>query len=635
MSIIENVWALWEENLSVIPLGSPNEAPPNWLVERHGDVEEARLAWPKTPRYKWAEFQDKQPSQEELELWISMHPATNWAVLTGQQITVVDADSDDAVEFVETGRITRTPRWVDTSAGRHYWFRASSGLAIRNSANHGLDIRGIGGYVVAPGSQHSDGTIYTQHIAAGLDGSISELPVLTEHDMTAITGFGTSSSVSGVLPDITGIAPIDPNVPVEAGARDATAASLAGKLIGQGQDLNSVVRQLHAWNEDNPEPLAPGLIDKTIASVTGTHQRNHPEEPILITPPVEQVYFRQANELINSAGATSWLVRNYLTTDSLALLFGDFATGKSFIALDLACSIALGVPWLDQKTQLGSVFFICGEGQLGIGKRLRAWQQHHESLADAPLFISTIAPNLNHEATAIAVMNTIQQLADASGTVPRMIVVDTVARTLAAGGEDENETKAMSRFVNLLDHYCRRPWGACVLCVHHVGHGDKSRARGSIALPAACDIAFHVERHESGPLTLSCTKMKDDVQPDELNLELLVVELDDLVDDEGAPVTSAVIIPSVSAPGAKPVRGKYQQDALAVLGILYEQGRTRVVERGGSSHEAVVMLIDWRAELLAHWDVSNKVMRRRFSEVRAALVKADAIRIDEPHVYLL
>ncbi|QNN24727.1 AAA family ATPase [Planctomycetales bacterium ZRK34] len=227
-----------------------------------------------------------------------------------------------------------------------------------------------------------------------------------------------------------------------------------------------------------------------------------------------------------------WLLRGMLERDTLALVFGDPGTGKSFLAIDWAARVATGTPWRGQAVKAGPVVYLAGEGRQGFGRRTRAWEQHHGvSLAEAPLYVGP--------AVAIADPTELVDLIDAidEGEAPALIVLDTLARCF--GGGDENSTQDMSKFVSACDAL-RRRYGCTILVIHHTGHADKSRARGAIALKAALDAEYRLSDNDAG-LILTATKMKDAETPTPLSLEMVSVELPDLVDDYGNPVTSAAV----------------------------------------------------------------------------------------------
>jgi hypothetical protein len=99
----------------------------------------------------------------------SKHPFLNVAIRTGVEsgIVVLDVDGDDGWDSLHeledrhsdlptTASVT-TPR-----GGQHFWF-AHPGVEVKNSAGllgPGLDVRGDGGYVLAPPSVGADGNCY-------------------------------------------------------------------------------------------------------------------------------------------------------------------------------------------------------------------------------------------------------------------------------------------------------------------------------------------------------------------------------------------------------------------------------------------------------------------------------------------
>ena len=186
-------WKLNEAGLSIVPLGSPFEEPPDWFVDGRcsGDTHKAKAEWPKAPRFRWKQYQDKAPDDDQIEQWTTQFPHTNWAIITGHRVVVVDADSAEAVKFIEEGNITRTPLCAKTSKGKHYYFQVNPDYPIHNSVRKNkIDLRGIGGYVVAPGSTHADGTLYQWETDDYMEISdLHDLPMLTPDDIATINGF--------------------------------------------------------------------------------------------------------------------------------------------------------------------------------------------------------------------------------------------------------------------------------------------------------------------------------------------------------------------------------------------------------------------------------------------------------------
>lgn len=260
-----------------------------------------------------------------------------------------------------------------------------------------------------------------------------------------------------------------------------------------------------------------------------------------------------------------WIVEDYLEENSLSVVFGDPGSGKTFIALSLAASISTGRPWNSRNVKQGSVFYIAGEGFSGISRRLAAWSIYHECpLHDAPLFISERPAQFLDRENAKLVAETINELAARHG-YPRLIVIDTLARNFGDG--DENRTEDMSTFISILDCLIRIPFNCCILIVHHTGHSDKERARGSIALKGAADSEYNIEKRND-TVTMTTTKMKDAEILAPLSFLLKSLEIG-IVDEKNRAVTSGVLEPttfinlnSEKIRGLIPAEGINQSDLL-------------------------------------------------------------------------
>jgi hypothetical protein len=68
-------------------------------------------------------------------------------------------------------------------------------------------------------------------------------------------------------------------------------------------------------------------------------------------------------------------------------------------------------------------------------------------------------------------------------------------------------------------------WPGCTaIVVHHTGHGNKGRGRGSYALTGAADAEYLVEK-QGMAMTLTCIKMKDGAPPPPLGFELVPMDI--------------------------------------------------------------------------------------------------------------
>jgi bifunctional DNA primase/polymerase-like protein/primase-like protein len=91
--------------------------------------------------------------------WLHRWPNANIAIVTGLRsgILALDVDYAPALEGLEArhGKLPATRRHSTGSGGLHYIYRYPTGANVRNSAGRlgkGLDVRGEGGYIIAPPS---------------------------------------------------------------------------------------------------------------------------------------------------------------------------------------------------------------------------------------------------------------------------------------------------------------------------------------------------------------------------------------------------------------------------------------------------------------------------------------------------
>ncbi|HEY7063171.1 MAG TPA: AAA family ATPase [Chloroflexota bacterium] len=83
-----------------------------------------------------------------------------------------------------------------------------------------------------------------------------------------------------------------------------------------------------------------------------------------------------------------FLIESILPSQALAVLVGDYATYKSFVALDMALSIAGNHPWLGHDVEPGPALYISAEGGLRFGRRIQAWQYgRQQPLPDGARFL--------------------------------------------------------------------------------------------------------------------------------------------------------------------------------------------------------------------------------------------------------
>lgn len=119
----------------------------------------------KTPLVKGG-FKVATVAPAQIRAWWEKWPDANIGIATGQAsgILVLDIDSPEGLAALKRlrelhGELPAT-MVATTARGWHFYYQLRQGEEIRCSSGEGLDVRGDGGYVVAPPSIHETGAVY-------------------------------------------------------------------------------------------------------------------------------------------------------------------------------------------------------------------------------------------------------------------------------------------------------------------------------------------------------------------------------------------------------------------------------------------------------------------------------------------
>jgi len=320
---------------------------------------------------------------------------------------------------------------------------------------------------------------------------------------------------------------------------------------------------------------------------------------------------------------TKWLVYGLLQADALSMLYGEWKTAKSFVAVDMALCVAAGIPFHGLPTfmESGCVIYLAGEGHSGIAKRAHAWADRNGvELKSLHFHISDRPVAINDGDDLDELLETIDAMIPVWGT-PVLVVVDTLARNFGPG--DESSTRDMNLFVSGLDRI-RARYQCAVLPVHHTGHGNKERARGGSSLPAALDASFKVTKDPSGLVTVEGQWMKDAATPAPMAFRLSVVHLP-IEDALGNRETTCVLEPVeyVYVPPVPDALGVNQKKALGILKELHRIEVERLEDEGLPAGHARVSEFTWRKQC-----TKAGLIKQRVSDAKRGLKSKGLIDFD-------
>ena len=600
----------------------------------------------KKPAVEWKQYQTRLPTDEELTSWFATGE-NNIAIATGRRSGIVVVDIDDNLHKGRFGSetwddLTETHGgWLAVTShtgggGRHLIFLHPGGT-VSNGTNvlgNGLDVRGDGGYIIAPPSVHETGRPYAWDVDNGIEnlvptplpdwikpalngamnGAMNEAPAHPR----ASNGLGLLGNITDgresymrdtVLACLIEWCGTTGSVPTEdelfETAWDQYRKHVDFSRPGRGPDeMRAKIRYtLGRFDKGQIRGLQGGLDD----AVKAFRARDVPERP---QEAPQETRFQPVylNELKSGEAALDF-VENLLVEKSLIVLYGESNTGKTFATLDIAMHTALGRPWRGREVDAGAVIYCALEGVSGIKNRISAWLKLHHVPApekhSVPLAVIPAAVNLlDPEADVQALVDAIQTAATAMRQKTKLIVVDTLSRALAGGNENSPEDMgALVRSADLI----RQKSEAALLFVHHSGKDQARGARGHSLLRAAVDTEIEITKEAGSKVAaLTITKQRElEIDPQPVMFGLEVVDLGK--NRRGKPLTSAVAVAVEQPQEAAQSPRKRDLSKLPPAAVIARRALDNVLARHGHhvvrdgipSSTQVVTLDIWRRECVA------------------------------------
>ena len=306
-----------------------------------------------------------------------------------------------------------------------------------------------------------------------------------------------------------------------------------------------------------------------------------------------------------------WLIQDILADYSLAALVAPSYHGKSYLAVDIACSVASGHSFHGLDVEPGRVFYIVGEGRFGIRRRVQAWcMDRGVSLSrDFKLHFSKQGLNLRDSASLQAIRSELRQANGVS-----LIIVDTLARSFGAG--NENSPQDMGEFIQACDDLMHE-FGATVLIVHHTGKDSTAGPRGHSALFGALDTVMSMKKIGDTDVQLICDKQKDAREFERMQFCFVT-----LGGEDDTPILQ--LVPTALRNNA-PRLGKNEQLA---MDTFYEA-------TNGRPSQCRLHLENWRSIFLKrHTGDTDKAKNDAFSRARRELVSKDFLKADNDYYTL-
>jgi Bifunctional DNA primase/polymerase, N-terminal/AAA domain/Primase C terminal 1 (PriCT-1) len=449
---------------------------------------------------------DATTDPERIEAWWARWPEANVGIATGKQpdgscLTVIDLDpakmNGSSPELPPTATV-RTG-----GGGKHLYYRTAT--EERNQAwdlGPGIDVRGKGGYVVAPPSIHASGSAYewasSIDTLSELDPSSLRLQTPGDRDTETIT--------------------VGPGQPIPEGKRDTTLTSLAGTMRKRGMTAEEIEAALLAVNRRCAPPLSAEQVHKIAGSVARyrTGEQAELEEEVrklrirerareIVREERERERFEWppstrnlAEEHAADLGDTTWTIEQWHPYGGNINLGAEKKAGKTVLMLNLARSAVDREPFLGQwpmRELAGTVAYFNYEMsraqfrdwtvKLGIRRSERVWAFTARGYR-LPISVDLVAERM------------IEELKRREA---ELWIIDTKQRAQLGVVLNENSNDEATRWLDLLDQIKAEAGVTDLIVSSHFGHHEE-RTRGASAILGWADAnwTLTVEKDQDGAM---------------------------------------------------------------------------------------------------------------------------------------
>jgi hypothetical protein len=615
---------------------------------------------------------------EKIREWWSDFPCANVGISTsafgcrGEFILALDEDNKNGKNGAETLENFRKagfylpPTFTQNTPtnGHHYLYLVNE--PVRNSASslgHGLDIRGMGGYIVGAGSVF-EGVQYTaeafQMIPMAPDWLKNKCLAVTENERAQDAksnqkinpAINQERAVSQSIQYLLQEAPIA----VQNNAGDTIAYRVAAKLKDFGIPFEMCFEQMVMhWNERCLPPWDLGDLERKVRNAYKYGQNEigsaSPEVvfgviapsltgPVTSEEEISKSRFKFESLLdIEFGTSSSSLVEDWLDEGAVSITFGDTNCGKTFFTLDMALHVAMGKEWNGKQVKQGAVLYIAAEGGGGIKKRISAFKRaFHLESSDIPFRLLSSSIDLRNGADAPLLISEIKAEGARINGKFVLVVIDTLSRALSGG--NENDSKDMGSLIKNLDRI-RDATGAHVNVVHHSGKNQAQGARGHSNLKCAVDTEIEISMKGTVG-SAKITKQRDLEFCRPIGFKFEIVELG--TDSVGRPITSCVVravnLTVNEAFGKKVLpEGSVAKKSLDSLDTVLLQfsipSFPEHLKLRNNEDAKIALISDWRKHFVEKYypGKSRSTSNSAFTDAKLKLLSAQLIECQDNYVW--
>jgi len=263
------------------------------------------------------------------------------------------------------------------------------------------------------------------------------------------------------------------------------------------------------------------------------------------------------------------LIEETIVMRKVSMLWGDSNTGKTYVAISMALSIATGRDWMHKRVTQGGVIYILAEGSDDAGGRQKAWRdQYGVPLSELSGFL-VIGKQTHLVRDRTKLMRSIERDVNSlssKGIDTVLVVIDTLR--MCTSGIDENSSLMGEAIDTAI--LIRETFGPHVMIVHHENKNGKYSGHSSLRSNVDEAIQIKENKDSSDVIEFMDEKRRGRAKKREPLMLLRKVVGTGEVDKFNNPITECVMVPCEMPQGGqseeKPRRETQRDRMLSILG---------------------------------------------------------------------
>jgi biotin operon repressor len=294
----------------------------------------------------WLQYTKTRATREMVSNWLNSLTGAGVGAVTGKISNMIVLDVENSCPYRIEDLLKKYPTQMvarSGSGGYHLFYQyptSVSKVSNRVRIFEGADLRADGGFIVLPPTRHPNGNKY-EWVKKGPLGAFPLALLDLRSEPTGKSEGWITEALRGVTE----------------GGRNDTCARLAGYFFKKGMTYDIVEALLIDWNERNDPPLPAHEVRTTIKSIERSHVMGESQfTSVEFENDTQQEQKPSTFDVMRmtdyvkgyGGGGVSWMVDGWLPDHSVTFLVSPPESYKTWLLLDLAVSVAAGVPFLGQ-----------------------------------------------------------------------------------------------------------------------------------------------------------------------------------------------------------------------------------------------------------------------------------------------